>query len=124
MINSFLAKYDERDVKIPKIAELNSQLKNPYPVSDFHAMEIKIMILFDWYLGVPTASHFTDYYSMCVILESDCKCIKKMDCERALWREAVQYIHKFLDIILLGITNYNKFINKYESAFMELCMYM
>ncbi|XP_044730146.1 cyclin-J [Chrysoperla carnea] len=97
------AKYDERDVKIPKIVELNSQLKNPYPVSDFHAMEIKIMILFDWYLGVPTASHFTDYYSMCVILDNDCKCIKKMDCERALWREAVQYIHKFLDIILLDI---------------------
>lgn len=54
------AKMEEKDSNVPKCSELNSFVKNHFPLSDFLSLEFVILTFFNWNLCIPTACHFTE----------------------------------------------------------------
>jgi hypothetical protein len=54
------AKMEEKDSNVPKCSELNTFVKNHFPLSDFLSLEFVILTYFNWNLLIPTACHFTE----------------------------------------------------------------
>lgn len=48
----FSAKFEEKDMNVPRIPDLNVFVKNRYGISIFNAMEIFMLKFFNWNVGM------------------------------------------------------------------------
>lgn len=96
------SKYEERDVRIPKISQLNSVVNNRYKTSDFHDLEVMMLSFLDWNLNLPTAAHFAEYYSLFAVSRRDWDTSEYISYE-TFWQEVQRAIKDYLDLSLLDV---------------------
>lgn len=53
-----LAKYEEREIDIPRPRDLVKLSESTYSDTLCMSMELKILDFFDWKIGLPTVAHF------------------------------------------------------------------
>ncbi|KAK4313704.1 hypothetical protein Pmani_014993 [Petrolisthes manimaculis] len=56
------AKFEEKDMNVPRIPDLNIFAKNKYGITIFNAMEIFMLKFFNWNVGTVTVAHFAELY--------------------------------------------------------------
>lgn len=108
-------KIEERELKIPKVFDLNRTIQNQYAVADYIALEKMVLTFMDWSLIIPTAAQFVEYYIGAVITELDFRCyVEQFDETLAKFTSfsdmklvATDYVFEFLDISLTGEMNIN-----------------
>ncbi|XP_053680425.1 cyclin-J [Anopheles nili] len=64
-------KIEENEPHIPTTNTISKFLGNAYIPADFNAMEVMILIFFDWHLTIPTVATFLNIFSMHVFDEDD-----------------------------------------------------
>jgi len=96
------AKYEERDVGIPKINELNSVVNCRYTTIDFQGLEIMILSFLDWNLNLPTAAHFAEYYSLYTVSRKDWDTMEYTSYE-SFWKEARRLVQDYLNRSLIDV---------------------
>lgn len=96
----FLAKFEEKDGKIPKISKLNKYDGFRYSNTDFIKLEAKVLICLDFGLTQPTAAHFAEYYIMGAIMPGDLKTASVS--LRRVGEVSSNITSEFLDISLKG----------------------
>ncbi|CAH1114417.1 unnamed protein product [Psylliodes chrysocephalus] len=67
------AKFEETNLTIPKITELNGAINNRYQIVDYKTLEIVVLRFFQWCIMFPTAAHYVYYYIQSAICEEDIK---------------------------------------------------
>lgn len=90
------AKMEEKDSNVPKCSELNSFVKNHFPLSDFLSLEFVILTYFNWNLLIPTACHFTEMLLPHSIHPSDLHNGGPI----VSYREAKSYFHQYVKYFL------------------------
>ncbi|KAJ9591464.1 hypothetical protein L9F63_002070 [Diploptera punctata] len=97
------AKFEERDINIPKISELNSRIGNVYPLRDYVLLEFMVMNFLHWSLVLPTAAHFAEYFIVFAVRTSDMTSAPPQITTLQNLKDAVQQkVKDFLDISLQG----------------------
>nr|CAD7259664.1 unnamed protein product [Timema shepardi] len=91
------AKFEERDVNVPKIHELNELVQNQYPINDFILLEIMTLKFLHWNLVIPTVAHFAEYYVTFSTLPSDLKNAPHFSNYSELQCYAYDYVKDYLD---------------------------
>lgn len=51
-VRFFSAKFEEKDMNVPRIPDLNLFARNKYGISIFNAMEIFMLKFFNWSVGM------------------------------------------------------------------------
>ncbi|CAH1173607.1 unnamed protein product [Phaedon cochleariae] len=92
------AKFEENNVTIPKMAELNAANNNRYPLREFKNLEIVLLRFFHWYIMFPTTAHYIYYYIQSVISFDDLR--DKKDNLRTLFYNLHDCITAYLDQII------------------------
>ncbi|XP_067927847.1 cyclin-J-like [Watersipora subatra] len=65
------AKFEEREVAIPRVKELLELTKKPYSLKLCMKMELAVLSHLKWQVGIPTVAHFCNYYSSQLIDSTD-----------------------------------------------------
>nr|CAD7462372.1 unnamed protein product [Timema tahoe] len=98
------AKFEERDMNVPKIHELNQLVQNQYPTNDFILLEIMTLKFLHWNLVIPTVAHFVEYYVTFTTLPSDLKNAPHFSNYSELQCYAYDYVKDYLDESLKDVT--------------------
>lgn len=99
-------KIEERESKIPKIAELSSIVERSgfkYPAKDFRALERKMLGFMDFGVRIPTAATFCEYFMHVVVAPEDRlknNTLKKDSYHKHLRSCARKMLFDFLDLSL------------------------
>ena len=106
---SFLAKFEEQEIKIPKANVLNKYVPAPgYILLEYCQMELTLLDFFNWNIGLPTPAHFIDYFLTAAVSNSDLHHNRPMT-DKVIATEYIRkYASYFLEISLQG--NQNKYI--------------
>ncbi|XP_034235327.1 cyclin-J isoform X2 [Thrips palmi] len=96
------SKFEEYDIRTPKISQLNSVANNRYSTSDFHDLEVMMLTFFDWNLNIPTAAHFAEYYSLFTVTRTDWDPTEYVSYE-TFWQEAQRAVKDYLELSLLDM---------------------
>ncbi|XP_023012765.1 cyclin J isoform X2 [Leptinotarsa decemlineata] len=94
------AKFEENNVTIPKISELNAAINNRYPIKEYKNLEIVMLQFFHWYIMFPTAAHYIYYYMQSVISLDDIEDNKNI---RTLFFNLHDCITDYLDQIIENV---------------------
>ncbi|XP_042879250.1 cyclin-J-like isoform X1 [Penaeus japonicus] len=58
------AKFEEKDMNVPRIPELNAFANSRYSIAIFNSMEAFMLTFFNWNIGTVTVAHFAEFYLM------------------------------------------------------------
>lgn len=94
------AKFEEKDLNVPRIPELNVYASNRYSIQIFNSMEAFMLNFFNWKIGTVTVAHFAELYLMRGVtyldtIEGNPVEVPSHTCQE-LWRMTAQ----FMDISL------------------------
>lgn len=98
----FTGKFDEKDMMVPRTSELNKFVDNEYKLSDFILMELMLLEFFKWDLMVPTAAHFTEFFSTQALSHTDLHYGRPLRSSHKAHLYVKQYVAYFLDVSLQG----------------------
>ncbi|KAG7158616.1 cyclin-J-like, partial [Homarus americanus] len=94
------AKFEEKDMNVPRIPELNAFVNNRYGTKIFNSMEAFMLKYFNWNVGTVTVAHFAEFYLMHGITAGDTTEGESLAApaltRQTLWRTTAH----FLDITL------------------------
>lgn len=96
-------KYEDTEIKIPRIEDLNKTLKPPqrgYTKREFTEMELAILGCFQWNISLPTAAHFVDYFLIDAVSEADVNGFWPNSNYDLLKAYMMKYVYYFLEISL------------------------
>jgi len=65
------AKIEEKDGNVPRCSQLNTFVKNYFPLSDFFSLELVMLNFFNWNICLPTPCYFTSLLLPHAIQPSD-----------------------------------------------------
>ncbi|XP_046990687.1 cyclin-J isoform X1 [Schistocerca americana] len=94
------AKFEERDINVPKVSDMNALIESPYPVAEFLAMEFMTLQFLKWSLVHPTAAHFAEFYVVHIISPADFSSDNHFETYKDLQHAAHHYMKEFLDYSL------------------------
>lgn len=96
------AKFEECDVKIPRIQTLNYFVQNAFLTNEFRQMELLLLEFFCWNLVLPTSAHYIEYYKMAALSRDDNLNGEKVtvNMEAKIMKYIAKYCKYFLDISL------------------------
>ncbi|KAL5262817.1 hypothetical protein ACHWQZ_G008270 [Mnemiopsis leidyi] len=96
------AKFEECDVKIPRIQTLNYFVQNAFLTNEFRQMELLLLEFFCWNLVLPTSAHYIEYYKMAALSLDDNLNGEKVTVhmEAKIMKYIAKYCKYFLDISL------------------------
>lgn len=97
------SKYEEYDVRIPRLSHLNKEVANLYKVNDFLDLEVLVLSFLDWDLNLPTAAHFSEYYSLFAVTRRDWNEKENVESYENFWQEARRVVNNYLDLSLNDI---------------------
>ncbi|XP_071551157.1 cyclin-J isoform X3 [Panulirus ornatus] len=94
------AKFEEKDLNVPRIPELNAFASNRYSIAIFNSMEAFMLKFFNWNVGTVTVAHFAEFYLMQGVTAGDtlegARLTAPALTRQTLWRTTAH----FLDISL------------------------
>lgn len=96
------AKFEECDVKIPRIQTLNYFVQNAFLTNEFRQMELLLLEFFCWNLILPTSAHYIEYYKLAALSRDDNLNGEKVThhMENKIMKYIAKYCKYFLDISL------------------------
>lgn len=96
------AKFEESDVKIPRIQTLNYFVQNAFLANEFRQMELLLLEFFCWNLVLPTSAHYIEYYKLVSLSKEDNLNGEKVTrlMEPKIMKYIAKYCKYFLDISL------------------------
>ncbi|KAJ8984897.1 hypothetical protein NQ317_002737 [Molorchus minor] len=95
------AKFEESNMTIPKIADLNAAINNRYTLKEYQDLELIVLKFFHWYIMFPTAAHYTHYYMQAIITNEEVK--DREGGVRALVYNLHEAVTEYLDQIINNI---------------------
>lgn len=106
------SKFEERECKVPKIADLNTVIKNQYPHNDFYSLELMVLTFMNWNLTVPTTATFIERYVGYVV---HCSEVDEGpgNPDSDLIFKATTLVFEFLNMVLAGIFYIYFFLSLY-----------
>jgi len=101
----FVAKFEECELNIPKVSELNrlGAPNCPYSAQQYLSMELRLLQFFRWHISLPTAAHFFEYFLVVSVTASDCFDGRSLgDQAESVMSTMSKYVVYFLEVSLQG----------------------
>lgn len=99
------SKIEEREFKILKLTDIKKLITSEYSILDLKYIEILILKFLNWYLIIPTAATFVEFFIEYVISEKEYEMLSvssQLTSFNDFKQLAIERVSYFLDLILLG----------------------